>query len=161
MKEESRPAKTGKAGEARGERSYANGNPRFDKAVCAVIPRSWREGIFYGAWSTSEFVKWGYFAVALHVQVLVGIFYPSFAKSISGSLGGFAFEFGTSLLIAAAFAYIMIGGHQSMHALEARGRYGQVPHGHRRLLDRASQDVLRRSHRQVPYDHPRGAELPP
>jgi hypothetical protein len=119
MKEESRPAKTGKAGEARGERSYANGNPRFDKAVCAVIPRSWREGIFYGAWSTSEFVKWGYFAVALHVQVLVGIFYPSFAKSISGSLGGFAFEFGTSLLIAAAFAYIMIGGHQSMHALEA------------------------------------------
>jgi hypothetical protein len=104
-------------------RSYANGNPRFDRAVSSVIPRSWREGIFYGAWSTSEFVKWGYFAVALHVQVLVGIFYPSFASRISGSIGGFALEFGTSLLIAAAFAYIMIGGHQSMHALEAAKTY--------------------------------------
>lgn len=104
-------------------RSYANGNPRFDRAVSFFIPRSWREGIFYGAWSTSEFVKWGYFAVALHVQVLVGIFYPSFAKTISGSLGGFFLEFGTSMLIAAGFAYIMIGGHQSMHALEAAKTY--------------------------------------
>jgi len=104
-------------------RSYANGNPRFDRMVSSIIPRSWREGIFYGAWSTSEFVKWGYFAVALHVQVLVGIFYPSFASRISGSIGGFALEFGTSLVIAAAFAYIMIGGHQSMHALEAAKTY--------------------------------------
>ncbi|MHB8896353.1 MAG: enolase-like domain-containing protein [Candidatus Geothermincolia bacterium] len=104
-------------------RSYANGNPRFDRTVSFFMPRSWREGIFYGAWSTAEFVKWGYFAVALHVQVLVGIFYPSFAKSISGSLGGFFLEFGTSILIAAAFAYIMIGGHQSMHALEAAKTY--------------------------------------
>jgi hypothetical protein len=104
---------------ARVEHSHAGGNPRFDSVISALIPRSWREGIFYGAWSTSEFVKWGYFAVALHVQVLVGIFYPSFAHRISGSIGGFALEFGTSIVIAAAFAYIMIGGHQSMHALEA------------------------------------------
>jgi len=110
------------------ERSYANGNPRFDRMVSAIIPRSWREGIFYGAWSTSEFVKWGYFAVALHVQVLVGIFYPSFASRISGSLGGFALEFGTSIVIAAAFAYIMIGGHQSMHALEAAKTYNLERH---------------------------------
>jgi Enolase, C-terminal TIM barrel domain len=110
--------------EARKERSRAasyraSGNPRFDRMVAAVIPRSWVEGIFYGAWSTSEFVKWGYFAVALHVQILVGMFYPSFAKSISGSIGGFVIEFGTSIVIGIAFAYIMIGGHQSAHALEA------------------------------------------
>lgn len=105
------------------ERSWANGNPRFDRMMSSVIPRSWREGIFYGAWSTSEFVKWGYFAVALHVQVLVGMFYPAFAERISGGGGwgikGFVLEFGLSTLIAAAFAYIMIGGHQSAHALEA------------------------------------------
>ena len=97
----------------------ASGNPRFDRMVSAVIPRSWIEGIFLGAWSTSEFVKWGYFAVALHVQILVGMFFPSFAKSISGSIGGFVIEFGTSIVIGIAFAYIMIGGHQSAHALEA------------------------------------------
>ena len=102
---------------------HAAASPRFDSIVAAFIPRSWREGIFYGAWSTSEFVKWGYFAVALHVQVLVGIFYPSFASRISGSIGGFFLEFGTSVAIAAAFAYIMIGGHQSMHALEAAKTY--------------------------------------
>ena len=103
----------------RAERSYANGNPRFDRIVCAIIPRSWREGIFLGAWSTSEFVKWGYFAVALHVQVLVGMFYPSFAKRISGSIPGFLLEFGTSIILAIAFAYIMLGGHHTMHVLEA------------------------------------------
>ncbi len=107
----------------RERRSYANGNPRFDRAVSFFMPRSWREGIFHGAWSTSEFVKWGYFAVALHVQVLVGMFYPAFAERISGGGGwgikGFILEFGVSTLIAAAFAYIMIGGHQSMHVLEA------------------------------------------
>lgn len=124
MKQSDRPkASKGSGGRTRVERSYANGNPRFDSMVSFVIPRSWREGIFYGSWSTSEFVKWGYFAVALHVQVLVGIFYPTFASRISGSIGGFALEFGTSILIAAAFAYIMIGGHQSMHALEAAKTY--------------------------------------
>ena len=51
------------SGRKRPERSYANGNPRFDRMVSAIIPRSWREGIFYGAWSTSEFVKWGYFCL--------------------------------------------------------------------------------------------------
>ncbi len=108
-------------------RSYVNENPRFDRAVCFFIPRSWREGIFYGAWCTSEFVKWGYFAVALHVQVLVGMFYPAFAERISGAGGwgikGFILEFGVSIAIAAAFAYIMIGGHQSMHVLEAAKTY--------------------------------------
>jgi len=124
MKQSDRPkASKGSGWRTRVERSYANGNPRFDSMVSFVIPRSWREGIFYGSWSTSEFVKWGYFAVALHVQVLVGIFYPTFASRISGSIGGFALEFGTSILIAAAFAYIMIGGHQSIHALEAAKTY--------------------------------------
>jgi hypothetical protein len=124
MKRSERPKVIkGSEGPTRAERSYANGNPRFDRTVAFFMPRSWREGIFYGSWSTSEFVKWGYFAVALHVQVLVGIFYPTFASRISGSIGGFALEFGTSLLIAAAFAYIMIGGHQSMHALEAAKTY--------------------------------------
>ncbi len=103
--------------------SYGGGNPRFDRMVCGVIPRSWREGIFYGAWSTSEFVKWGYFAVALHVQILVGMFYPSFAERISGSIPGFLLEFGTSIVIAAAFAYIMLGGHHTMHVLEAAKTY--------------------------------------
>ena len=94
-------------------------NPRFDSIISALMPRSWREGIFYGAWSTSEFVKWGYFAVALEVQVLAGIFYPNFAKTISGSIGGFFWEFGLSTFLAAAFAYIMLGGHHAKHVLEA------------------------------------------
>ncbi len=94
-------------------------NPVCDRMISAVMPRSWREGIFYGAWSTSEFVKWGYFAVALHVQVLIGIFYPTFAERISGSLVGFFIEFGSSTLLAAAFAYIMLGGHHTLHVLEA------------------------------------------
>jgi hypothetical protein len=109
------------------ERSYANCNPRFDNIVSWFMPRSWREGIFYGAWSTAEFVKWGYFAVALHVQVLVGIFYPAFAFEMTGLHGwgikGFIIEFGTSIIIAAVFAYIMIGGHQSAHALAAAKTY--------------------------------------
>jgi len=98
-------------------------NPRFDRVISAVMPRSWREGLFLGAWSTSEFVKWGYFAVALHVQVLVSLFYPSIAESMSGSIGGFALEFGASILLGIAFAYFMLGGHHTLHVLEAAKTY--------------------------------------
>jgi hypothetical protein len=101
------------------ERAGSGTNPFFDSVISAIMPRSWREGIFYGAWSTSEFVKWGYFAVALHVQVLAGMFYPEFASRISGSIGGFFLEFGTSTILAAVFAYILLGGHHAMHVLEA------------------------------------------
>ncbi len=94
-------------------------NPLFDRIISAVMPRSWREGLFLGAWSTSEFVKWGYFAVALHVQVLVSLFYPSIAESMSGSIGGFALEFGASIVLGILFAYFMLGGHHTMHVLEA------------------------------------------
>jgi hypothetical protein len=105
------------------ERSAVSPNPRFDAIMSAIMPRSWREGIFYGAWSTSEFVKWGYFAVALHVQILVGMFYPDFAATISGSIGGFVWEFGLSTFLAAAFAYILLGGHHAKHVLEAAKTY--------------------------------------
>ena len=109
----------GPTSDLRAGHSYSGGNPLFDSIISAIIPESWRGGIFYGAWSTSDFVKWGYFAVALNVQVLVGIFYPDFAHNISASIGGFLLEFGTSILLAAAFAYVMLGGHHTMHVIEA------------------------------------------
>lgn len=101
--------------------------------MAAIMPRSWREGIFYGAWSTSEFVKWGYFAVSLHVQVLVGLFYPEIAENMSGSIAGFAIEFGASVLLGILFTYFMLGGHHAMHVLEAARTYN---------LERTLQDTI-------------------
>jgi hypothetical protein len=91
--------------------------------MAALMPRSWREGPFPAAWSTSEFVKWGYFAVALHVQVLTSLFYPEIAKNMSGSVVGFALEFGGSVLIGIGLAYFMLGGHHALHVLEAARTY--------------------------------------
>ncbi|MDD5447641.1 MAG: hypothetical protein PHO53_00505, partial [Actinomycetota bacterium] len=95
----------------------------IDRVVLTLMPRSWREGKFEGAWSTAEFVEWSYFAVSLHVQVLVGLFYPTIAEEMSSSIGGFAFEFGLSVVLGVVFTYIMLGGHHTMHVLEAAKTY--------------------------------------
>ena len=89
----------------------------------SIMPQSWRQGLTLGAWSTSEFVKWGYFAVALHVQVLTGLFYPEIAHDMSESVGGFAKDFGMSTGLAAGFTYLMLGGHHASHVLEAARTY--------------------------------------
>ena len=105
-------------------RSRAGGRPRFSERFIAVLmPRSWREGPFPAAWSTSEFVKWGYFAVALHVQVLTSLFYPEISERMSASIPGFVVEFGGSVLLGVAFAYFMLGGHHALHVLEAARTY--------------------------------------
>ena len=100
-------------------------NPRSfpTRLLEAFMPRSWRVGPYLASWSTSEFVKWGYFAVALHVQVLTSLFYPEIAKSMSGSILGFIVEFGGSVLLGIAFAYFMLGGHHMLHVLEAARTY--------------------------------------
>ncbi len=91
--------------------------------VDTMIPKSWKVGMYPSAWSTAEFVKWGYFAVGLHIQVLTGLFYPEVAQMMSGSIPGFAYEFGLSTLLAGAFTYGMLGGHHASHALEAARTY--------------------------------------
>ncbi len=100
-------------------RKPAELTPRLDRVLSFLMPRSWREGVFIGAWSTSEFVKWGYFAVALHVQVLVSLFYPRIAETMSGSVSGFALEFSLSVGLGILFTYFMLGGHHTLHVLEA------------------------------------------
>ena len=91
------------------------------------MPKSWQIGPFKAAWSTSEFVTMVYFAGSLHVQILVGLMFPSIAKEMSETVGGFAAEFGISTGLAAAFTFGMVSGHHTGHVLEAAKTYSLEP----------------------------------
>ena len=94
-----------------------------DYVAAGILPKSWVQGTYDAAWSTSEFVKWGYFAVGLHAQVLVGLMFPKVAEEMSGSLVGFGKEFGISTVLAGVFTWGMIAGHHTFHVLEAAKTY--------------------------------------
>ena len=102
--------------------------PRPGRLMSAIMPRSWRQGPFHGAWSTSEFVKWGYFAVALLVQVLATAFLAALFSSrittrMTSDIAGFAIEVGISVALSILFAYLMLAGHHTLHVLEAAKTY--------------------------------------